>query len=172
MGNRLHTVIGWILGLGALTFVLLLGGLFSGALTEDPPAVSPYASSADSSSDDGLGALEDNAPSYLPGGDDDEDPTTTTTAAAPTTSAAPSATAALTISGFSFGDPITVSVGTEVTVTNEDGASHTWTSTEGVWSSGNLRGGDSFSFTFADPGEYAFVCNIHSSMTGTIVVTP
>lgn len=76
MTNRLHTVIGLILGLGALTFVLLLAGVGSGALTEDPPAVSPYASS----NDDGLGDVEDEAPSYLPGSGGDD---TTTTVAAP-----------------------------------------------------------------------------------------
>lgn len=155
MRNRLHTLVAWLLGLGALTFVMLLAGVGSGALTDDPPAVSPYASS-----DDGLGALEDGAPSYLPGGNDDEPATTTATAGA-----------AITISGFAFGDPITVAAGTEVTVTNEDGAGHTWTSTDGLWDSGTLRGGDTFSFVFESAGTYRFFCGIHPSMTGTITVT-
>jgi plastocyanin len=109
-------------------------------------------------------------------GDDD---TTSDTTEAPTTTAAPATTeapiaadaVALTISGFDFGDPITVPIGTEVTITNEDGAPHTWTSNDGVWDSGSLSGGDSFSFTFNDAGEYAFFCGIHPSMTGSITVT-
>lgn len=159
MSNRLHTIIGLILGLGALGFVLLLAGVGSGALTDDPPAVSPYASS----NDDGLGDVEDEAPSYLPGSGTDD----TTTTAAP----APAASASLTISGFDFGTPIEVAAGTEVTITNEDGAPHTWTSTDGLWNSGNLSGGDSFSFTFTEPGTFEFFCGIHSTMTGSITVT-
>ena len=108
-------------------------------------------------------------------GDDD----TTATTAAPTTTAATTATetpsaadaAALTISGFAFGDPITVPIGTEVTITNEDGASHTWTSNDGLWDSGSLGGGDTFSFTFTEAGEFDFFCGIHPSMTGSITVT-
>lgn len=159
MTNRLHTIIGVILGLGALAFVLLLAGVGSAALTDDPPAVSPYASS----NDDGQSDVEDEASSYPPGSGSDD--TTTTVAAAPATSAS------LTISGFDFGDPISVEVGTEVTITNEDGASHTWTSADGVWNSGNLSGGDSFSFTFTEAGTFEFFCGIHSTMTGSITVT-
>lgn len=97
-------------------------------------------------------------------GDDDA---TTTTAAS--TSGGDGAT--LAISGFAFGDPITVAAGTEVTITNQDGATHTWTSDDGLWDSGNLGGGDSFSFTFAEAGTFTFHCNIHGSMTGSITVT-
>lgn len=138
MSNRLETVVAVILGLGALTFALLLAGFGSGALTEDPPAVSPYAT----------------------GG-------TTTTSVAE----AEPPSADITISGFAFSDPITVVAGTEVTVTNEDGAGHTWTSNDGLWDSGTLRGGDTFSFTFDAPGEYSFFCAIHPSMTGNLTVT-
>ena len=101
------------------------------------------------------------------GGDD----AATTTAA--DTTAAPSGGdgASLTISGFAFGDPITVAAGTEVTITNEDGATHTWTSRDGLWDSGNLGGGDTFSFTFAEAGTFDFFCAIHGSMTGSITVT-
>jgi plastocyanin len=105
-------------------------------------------------------------------GDDD---TTSDTTEAPATTAteAPIAAdaAAITISGFAFGDPITVAIGTEVTVTNEDGAPHTWTSNDGLWDSGSLSGGDSFSFTFTEAGAFDFFCGIHPSMTGSITVT-
>lgn len=48
--NRLNTLVGWVLGAAAVAFVLLLAGVASDALTDDPPADSPYATR---SSDDG-----------------------------------------------------------------------------------------------------------------------
>lgn len=79
--------------------------------------------------------------------------------------------ATITISGFSFGEPLTVAAGTEVTVVNEDQATHTWTSNQGLWDSGNLAPGASFSHTFEEPGEYPFFCAIHSNMGGSVTVT-
>jgi|FLYL01.1.fsa_nt_gi plastocyanin len=79
--------------------------------------------------------------------------------------------ATITISGFSFGEPLTVPAGTEVMVVNEDQATHTWTSNQGLWDSGNLAPGASFSHTFEEPGEYAFFCAIHSTMGGSLTVS-
>ena len=80
--------------------------------------------------------------------------------------------AEIVIEDFDFGDPITVSVGDTVTVTNQDGASHTWTSDdEGVFDSGTISSGDSFEHTFDAAGTYGFFCAIHPSMTGTITVS-
>jgi hypothetical protein len=42
--------------------------------------------------------------------------------------------------------------------------------TTGVWDSGNLSPGKSFSFTFNQVGTFPYHCNIHSSMTAKIVV--
>lgn len=75
------------------------------------------------------------------------------------------------IEEFDFGDPITVPVGTEVLVHNLDPVTHTWTSVDGLFDSGRIAGDAEFTFTFDEPGEYDFVCSIHPSMTGTIVVT-
>jgi len=44
--KRLNTVIAWVLAASTVLFVAVLAGAGSGLLTEDPPAVSPYASSA------------------------------------------------------------------------------------------------------------------------------
>lgn len=84
-------------------------------------------------------------------------------------SAGPSA--AITIESFSFGDPISVAPGTTVEVTNADGANHTWTSVDDVFDSGTLASGETFRFTFDDPGDYQFLCRIHPSMTGSITVS-
>ena len=75
------------------------------------------------------------------------------------------------ISGFAFEGTITVAAGTEVVWTNLDGAGHTVSAREGAFDSGATLGqGQSFSFTFDRAGRYEFYCQIHPSMTGTVVV--
>lgn len=83
----------------------------------------------------------------------------------------PSSGATIAIENFSFGAPLTVGVGDPLTVVNEDGVTHTWTSDDEVFDSGTLGSGDSFDYSFEDPGEYSFFCEIHPGMTGTITVT-
>lgn len=79
--------------------------------------------------------------------------------------------AEISIESFQFSGAETVTAGTTVEVTNLDGATHTWTSDDEVWDSGNLGTGDSFEFTFDEPGEYGYFCRIHPfQMTGTITV--
>ena len=115
------------------------------------------------------------------GGSDDgaADTVGTTVTEAPATTAAPAATTIadqapsggqITSQDFDFGTPITVGAGATIEVTNADGVAHTWTSTDGLFDSGNLDGGDSFSFTFEEAGVYNFVCSIHPSMTGSVTV--
>jgi plastocyanin len=72
---------------------------------------------------------------------------------------------------------ITVAPGTTVTWTNDDSFAHTVTSgTRGsptdLFDSGNVAGGESFSFTFDQPGTYPYFCRIHSGMDGTVIVQP
>ncbi len=75
------------------------------------------------------------------------------------------------ISGFAFEGTITVAAGSEVVWTNLDSAGHTVFAREGAFDSGaTLERGQSFSFTFHQPGHYEFYCTIHPSMTGTVVV--
>jgi len=75
---------------------------------------------------------------------------------------------------------VTIAAGTPVTWTNNEtsATSHSATSDTGAFdsspscpSSGCLMPGQSFSFTFATAGTYAYHCRVHSSMHGTIVVT-
>ncbi len=100
--------------------------------------------------------------------------TTTITVPVPvttTTAAAAAAGAALAIRNFAFlPSTLVVPVGTAVTVTNHDGVGHTWTSTTGVFDSGALGSGTSYSFTFTAVGTYHYRCSVHPSMLGTIVV--
>lgn len=77
----------------------------------------------------------------------------------------------ITISDFSFDGVAEVPIGTTVVVTNTDPSPHTWSAEDGTFDSGALSEGDTFEFTFTEAGEFAYFCNFHPSMTGTIVVT-
>ena len=75
------------------------------------------------------------------------------------------------ISNMSFGPSSkTVAVGTTIIWTNQDAVGHTVTSTTGLFASGTLGQGGTFSFTFSTAGIYNYKCTIHPSMTGTITV--
>jgi plastocyanin len=77
------------------------------------------------------------------------------------------------ISNFVF-TPASVSIvaGCTVTWTQTSATKHTTTSDTGVWDSGQLNGGQTFTFEFTTPGTYPYKCTNHpSSMTGTITVT-
>jgi plastocyanin len=83
----------------------------------------------------------------------------------------PASPNSVTISGMSF-SPANLSViaGTTVTWTNDDGMTHTVTSTSGAFDSGNLAAGGKFSHTFGTVGSFPYKCTIHAGMAGTIVV--
>jgi len=76
------------------------------------------------------------------------------------------------ISNFTFGPKaVTVKVGQTITWTNEDDIPHTVVATDKSFRSKVLDTGQSFSFTFAKPGQFAYFCSLHPMMTGKIVVT-
>jgi plastocyanin len=66
---------------------------------------------------------------------------------------------------------LTVPAGTTVTWINRDVVRHTVTSDEGLFDSGRLGSGESFSYTFKDPGTFNYHCTIHTFMHGTVIVT-
>ena len=74
------------------------------------------------------------------------------------------------IRGFAFGDgqTLTVPVGTTVVWVNRDSVPHTVTG--GPLDSPVLNTGDTFTFTFTEPGTYEYICKLHPSMRHTIVV--
>ena len=66
---------------------------------------------------------------------------------------------------------IVVDVGTTVTWTNYDSVGHTVTSDEGdALDSPTLDENESFSFTFREPGAYAYHCQPHPNMKGLVTV--
>jgi plastocyanin len=75
---------------------------------------------------------------------------------------------------FAPGD-LHVAPGTTVSWTNNDPFAHTITSDDGLFDSGRIGQGETFSFTFTELGVYQYYCRPHggpglSGMSGTIVV--
>lgn len=66
---------------------------------------------------------------------------------------------------------ITIEAGSTVTWTNDGDAAHTVTADDGAFDSGELASGETFSFTFDEPGTYTYHCDIHPDMTAEIIVT-
>src|ERR1700730_15459419 len=76
-------------------------------------------------------------------------------------------------------DTVTVVIGVNNTVMwqNNDTAPHTVTPSvapaAGSWptaGSGNMKAGDTYSYTFTVPGNYTYICTYHSWMVGYVVV--
>ena len=76
----------------------------------------------------------------------------------------------ITIADFAF-DPSTISVSgpTEVTITNEDDAAHTFTLDDGSVDQ-EIAGGESATVTVDVSETTGFVCRFHPQMTGTVEV--
>ena len=75
----------------------------------------------------------------------------------------------VTIKDFAFGpSTLTVAQGTTVIWTNDDSAPHTIES--GSFKSSTLKNGESYSFKFDGKGEYDYICGIHPTMQGKIIV--
>ncbi len=108
-------------------------------------------------------------------GDDDDgdgDTTGTTTGTTGTTGTETGATGgdAITIEGFAF-DPSTIAVSgpTEITVTNNDSAAHTFTLDDGSVDE-EIAAGDSVTVTVDVSASTGFTCRFHPQMTGTVEV--
>ena len=76
---------------------------------------------------------------------------------------------AINIQNFSFTpQTLTVKTGTTVVWTNNDSTVHQIKSA--TFNSSQLSKGQTFSFTFNDKGTFDYICSIHPSMTGKIIV--
>jgi plastocyanin len=96
----------------------------------------------------------------------------TLAAAAGVQAANPQASAnTITIKNFNF-TPMTMTIthGAAVTWKNLDDEPHAVTSADGVFRSGALDEGDSFTFKFDKPGTYKYLCSVHPKMRGEIIV--
>ncbi|HET6622735.1 MAG TPA: cupredoxin family copper-binding protein [Candidatus Saccharimonadales bacterium] len=81
----------------------------------------------------------------------------------------------VTIEQYAFSPAtITIKAGTTVTWTNRDSVNHTVTSDDGSaikFDSGDMAQGQTYQFTFDQPGTYNYHCTPHPFMRGTVVVT-
>jgi plastocyanin len=66
---------------------------------------------------------------------------------------------------------VTIAKGTKVVWTNKGAVTHTSTSNKGVWDSGLIAPGDTFSRVFKKAGTFKYHCTIHPTMTAKIVVS-
>jgi|SRR2546423_15398074 plastocyanin len=76
------------------------------------------------------------------------------------------------IKNFAFG-PATMVVppGTKITVVNQDKAPHTMTAVNKSFDTGTIAGGQHGVLTApSTPGTYPYVCAMHPSMTGSLIV--
>lgn len=93
--------------------------------------------------------------------------------AAPGEATTPSTDHQVSIVDFSFmPDRLRVRGGDSITWTNNGAAPHTTTAAGGVWDSGTLQPGDSFTFTPNASGRFRYRCQIHRQMLGLILVRP
>ena len=82
-------------------------------------------------------------------------------------------TATVNIDNFAFAPAtLTVTAGATVTWKNEDDSPHRIGDKNGTFKSAALDTDDTFSHTFAAPGEYPYICTIHPYMVGKIIVKP
>jgi plastocyanin len=95
------------------------------------------------------------------------------TAAGEAVVAAAASPATVQIDNFAFTPAtLTVTAGTTVTWKNEDDSPHRIGDKNGTFKSAALDTDDTFSHTFAAPGEYPYICTIHPYMVGKIIVKP
>ena len=99
-------------------------------------------------------------------------PTTTAEAAGTTEAPAPADAPTITIADMSFGEPVTVPAGTQITIKNDDSVEHSVTSQTAGQFDVHVDGSQQGTLTApTEPGEYAFYCVYHPSMKGTLIVT-
>lgn len=67
-------------------------------------------------------------------------------------------------------DPVVVQVGGKVTWQNQDTAPHTATADDDSWDTGTIEKGKIGSETFKEAGKFAYFCEIHPDMRGTVEV--
>jgi plastocyanin len=97
---------------------------------------------------------------------------TATVTNTPTPPPCPPVTVDVDTLGFAYHPAdITVYAGTTVRWTNSDPVTHTVTSDiPGIFDSGDMGQGQTWSFTFDTPGDYGYYCIPHPFMTGTVHV--
>jgi plastocyanin len=152
----------WLLGL-----LLLLPALVACGASAAPSAATP-SGALPATATSAPTALASQAPTQAP-----TEPPMQTPTAQP---AEGGATVDVSMKNIRFSPPqITVKAGTTVIWTNDDTVGHTVTSgtrgnPSGLFDSGDVPAGGTFSFTFTEPGTYNYYCKIHPGMDGVVIV--
>lgn len=135
---------------------LLLGGLAACGDDADTGAGDTTTTAGDTttsapSTDDGYGAADDG------GGDGGE---------------SSELAYAVVAKDIAFQNEVTIPVGEELFLDNQDVAPHTLTADDGSFDSGQVSAGEVSEGIAvpSEPGSYAFHCEVHPSMTGTLTV--
>ena len=81
----------------------------------------------------------------------------------------------VTMQGLAFQPAeLTISAGATVTWTNEDNVGHTVSAGKRGTPTGefdqNVPAGETFNYTFEEPGTYDYYCSIHPGMDGIVIV--
>ena len=158
----------YALFISAVFALLLFGCIGGGGYTTSTPTATPTQE-----------PTVPGSPSPTPTGYTTSTPTATPTQE-PTVPGSPSPTPTaagiveVDIQGFAFNpSSITIPAGTTVRWTNKDAVGHTVTSDSGgTLDSPLLQNGQSWEFTFTEPGTYTYHCTPHPFMRGTVIVTP
>ncbi len=96
-------------------------------------------------------------------------PAASTSSTASASGAAPVPSEPIEIVDFAYNDTV-VAPGSVVEVRNIDGVAHTVTAA-GLFDTGIIDGSSAATFVAPDaPGTYDFICTIHPSMEGTLIV--
>ncbi len=66
---------------------------------------------------------------------------------------------------------VIVPLGSKVTWINRDEVPHTVRETHNLFRSAALDTGDTFSYTFTQPGTYDYYCSLHPQMVAKVIVT-
>ena len=107
---------------------------------------------------------------FVWGADDTKQQPVATSAGTTTPSTAGPDSVSIADFAFSPGN-LQIKVGDTVTWTNTDGFAHSVVADDGSFKSDDLDTGATFSTTFSKAGTYAYICGIHNSMKGTVVVS-
>ena len=65
---------------------------------------------------------------------------------------------------------VNIKIGETVLWTNHDHMDHTVDAKDGSFSSGTIKSGKTYEFTFKKAGEYPYECTLHPRMKGSVVV--
>ena len=97
---------------------------------------------------------------------------TTSAASGGATTAAAGGGSTITVQDFAFSPrDLTVKVGTDLEIKNEDGTAHTFTADDGAFDI-ELDAGGGASYSAKTAGTFAYHCSIHTQMKGTLTVAP